>query len=99
MHKAFIEGKIKRTTVTMHFVTTSDNDQYDDGPVFFQYPIPLQVDDTPESIGERANKIEHEWQARITHMVIHGHISWDGRSASSLQVPLEYTFHKPVSLI
>jgi phosphoribosylglycinamide formyltransferase-1 len=80
---AFEKSEITETGVTMHFVT----DEYDRGPIFFEYKIPLKKGMTAEEIGKTVNKAEHEWQPRITNMVIHGEIAWDGKDPRTLTVP------------
>jgi len=73
--KAFKEGKVKESAVSMHFVT----EEYDEGPVFFQYPVRIRENDTSETLAERVNKIEHGWQSFITNLVVHEKIKWDGK--------------------
>jgi len=92
VHKKVIEefkkGSIKETAVSMHFVT----EEYDEGPIFFKYPILIRTNDTPETLAERVNKIEHSWQSHITNLVVQGEISWDGKNPESLKVPEKYKF-------
>ncbi len=76
------------TAVTMHFVT----EEYDRGPIFFEYPVWIRPDDTPDSIGSRVNKIEHGWQSYVTNLVVHGKIHWDGENPESLVVPDGWPF-------
>lgn len=72
--KLFKEGKLKYSAVSMHFVTP----KYDEGPVFFKYPVIIKEDDTPETLFARVNKVEHGWQSFITNLVVNGEIRWDG---------------------
>ncbi|MBI5766046.1 phosphoribosylglycinamide formyltransferase [Candidatus Falkowbacteria bacterium] len=88
---AYRMGQIKKSAVSMHFVT----EKYDKGPIFFRYPVLIRPDDTPETLAERVNKIEHGWQSLITNLVVHGQISWDGKNRKSLKVPDGYQFHRP----
>ncbi len=92
VHRAVIDayqkGLIKDTAVSMHFVT----DEYDKGPVFFEYPVPVYPTDTPEILQERVKGFEHLFQWVITDMVIHEKISWDGKDPESLIVPEGYRF-------
>lgn len=92
VHEAVLEsykkGEITNTEVTMHFVT----EKYDEGPVFFRYPVVIEENDTPESLQERVNKVEHERQPKITDMVVNGEISWDGKDPESLKVPEGYRY-------
>jgi phosphoribosylglycinamide formyltransferase-1 len=84
--EAFRAGKVKNSAVSMHFVTEA----YDRGPVFFEYPVAIRPDDTPETLAGRVNEIEHGWQSFITNLVVQGEISWDGENAESLKVPEWY---------
>ena len=85
---AFDAGEITESGCTMHFVT----DEYDRGPVFFEYRIPLRKGMTAEEIAKDINISEHEWQPKITNMVVHGEISWDGKDLKSLVVPEGYKY-------
>jgi phosphoribosylglycinamide formyltransferase-1 len=73
-------GSSVHGAVTMHFVTP----KYDEGPVFFRLPVPIDESDTAESLAKRVNSAEHEWQSKITNKVIHGEIGWDGKNPDSL---------------
>jgi folate-dependent phosphoribosylglycinamide formyltransferase PurN len=81
--KTYKAGKIKYSAVSMHFVTQ----EYDKGPVFFWFPIPILDSDTADDIGSRVNHAEHYWQPRITNLVVRGEIYWDGRDPASLKTP------------
>ncbi len=85
---ALEKGEITESGFSMHFVT----DEYDRGPVFFEKRVPLKKGMTSEEIAKVVNAAEHEWQPKITNMVINGEITWDGRNSSSLVVPDGYAF-------
>ena len=85
---AFEKGEITETGISMHFVT----DEYDRGPVFFEYRIPLKQGMTADEIQAAVQTVEHEWQPKITNMVVHGEISWDGKNPESLVVPAGYQY-------
>lgn len=74
-------GEISESGFTMHFVTP----EYDRGPIFFEYRIPLQKGMAAEEIGNLVNKAEHEWQPKITNKIVHGEISWDGENVETLK--------------
>lgn len=87
--RALDAGKITESGFTMHFVT----DEYDRGPAFAEVrteSLPPWM--TAEDIGARVNVLEHEWQPKLTNMVVHGEISWDGIDPRSLRVPKDFTF-------
>ena len=94
---AYRAGTITHSAVCMHFITdppesSSAKEQYDKGPVFFRKPVELKPEDTADDIGTRVNQEEHVWQPRITNMVVHGEISWDGKDPRSLRVPTGYQY-------
>ncbi len=78
--KAYHEGKVTHSGVSMHFVTP----KYDEGPVFFRRKVPILPDDTPETLAKRVNEMEHKWQPIITNKVVNGEISWDGMDKGTL---------------
>ena len=80
--------RITHSAVTMHFVTPI----YDDGPVFFRFPVEIRPDDTADTLAKRVNAVEHEWQPKITNMVINGEISWDGVKGHPVVVPEAYQY-------
>ncbi len=80
---AFERGEIKESGLSMHFVT----DMYDRGPVFFEHHVPLTLGMSADEIGAAVNAAEHEWQPKITNMVVHGDIRWDGKDERSLIAP------------
>lgn len=87
LHEAVKEaldaGEITESGFSMHFVT----DTMDGGPVFFEHRVPLQKGMTADKIAAAVNKAEHEWQPKITNMVVHGEIRWDGKDPASLIAP------------
>lgn len=80
---ALDRGEITESGCSMHFVT----DEYDRGPVFFEHRVPLTKDMSADDIARVVHKAEHEWQPKITNMVVHGEIRWDGKDPRSLVVP------------
>jgi phosphoribosylglycinamide formyltransferase 1 len=68
-------GEITHSAVTMHFV----DEKYDRGPVFFARPIPIEPDDTPETLAAKVNRAEHEWQPRVLNYVVHGQVRLVGQ--------------------
>ena len=74
-------GQVAEFGISMHFVT----DEYDRGPVFFEHRIQVTKQMTKNIIAELTHKAEHEWQPKITNMVVHGEISWDGVDPKSVK--------------
>ncbi|GEM_PF-119170 len=78
---AFKRSEVAYSGVTMHFATA----KYDDpGAIFFQRKVSIYPDDDADTLAERVNRMEHEWQARITNDVVHGKIHWDGLDPKSI---------------
>lgn len=81
--EALARGALKESGLSMHFVT----DEYDRGPVFFEKKVPLEKGMSGEEIQQVVNAAEHAWQPKITDLVVHEKIRWDGSDPSSLVVP------------
>ncbi|MEK9154282.1 MAG: formyltransferase family protein [Patescibacteria group bacterium] len=88
---ALDSGEITESGLTMHFVT----DEYDRGPVFFEHRVPLQKSMSSEDIAKAVNKAEHDWQPKITNLVVHGEIRWNGINPETLVVPGSYSYLPP----
>ena len=82
--QALDAGEISESGFTMHFVT----EEHDRGPAFFEYRVPLQKGMSAEEIAKAVNSAEHEWQPKITNLVVRGKIKWDGKDPKSLVVAL-----------
>jgi len=87
VQQALDAGEISESGPTMHFVT----DEYDRGPIFFEYRVPLKKGMSADEIAVVVNRAEHEWQPKITNMVVHGEIRWDSSDPTSLVVPPDFT--------
>src|SRR3989344_1046503 len=85
---ALDKREIKESGCSMHFVT----EDYDVGPVFFEYRIPLAKGMSAKEIENAIREVEHDWKPKITNMVVHGEILWDGKEPKSLVVPQAYKY-------
>lgn len=90
VYDSLVQKEERDFGVSMHFVT----EEYDRGPIFFEYRIPWQKSMSKAMVGQAVHSCEHEWQPKVTNMVVHGEISWDGKSTASLKVPASYA-HLP----
>ena len=94
VHEKVIEahkkGELTHSAVTMHFVTK----KYDEGPVFFRYPVPIKKDYSPEILSVKVNHYEHIWQPYITNMVIYREIGLRKISEEKFEIwtPKGYPF-------
>lgn len=68
--KAFQEGRIKQSAVTIHYV----NEEFDRGPTIVKIPVLIRETDTAETLAVRVNKIEHCWQSFILNEIVHKRI-------------------------
>lgn len=85
---AYKKGKISHTEICMHFVPDpKSKHDYDKGLVFFRFGIPIDTNDTADTLAARVNLFEHAWQSYVTNLVITGQISWNGKNTFSLVVP------------
>lgn len=86
--QAYEEGEVEHSAVSMHFVTEC----YDEGPLFFHYPVAIRPTDTADTLATRVNAFEHAWQPYITNLVLQGKIAWNGADPATLTVPENYLF-------
>lgn len=56
IHERVIEAGVRFTGCTVHFVRP----EMDDGPIIAQAAVPVLTEDTPESLGARVLKSEHQ---------------------------------------
>ena len=80
---ALAVGEIAESGFSMHFVT----DEIDRGPIFFEHRVPLRKGMSVEEVEEAVKAAEREWQPKITNLVVHGKIRWDGKDPKTLVVP------------
>lgn len=55
VHQAVIQAKEKQSGITIHQVT----EQYDEGPVLFQQSIPVDPEETPSTLAQKIQALEH----------------------------------------
>lgn len=75
VHRAVLDYGCKVTGCTAHFV---DN-QYDHGPVILQQAVPVQDDDTPETLASRVFEAECELYPRAIQLFAEGKLRVEGR--------------------
>lgn len=56
VHEAVIARGVKVTGATVHFV----DEDYDRGPIILQSVVPVEDDDTPDTVAERVLHVEHQ---------------------------------------
>ena len=65
VHDAVIASGAKESGVTVHIV----NDEYDRGPIVAQWRVPVEADDTAETLASRVLSVEHVVYPRVIEMV------------------------------
>ncbi len=75
VHQAVLDAGVKVTGVTVHFV---DN-QYDQGPIIWQQPVPVLDDDTADSLAQRVFAAEKEAYPHVLRQLAAGAIRLEGR--------------------
>lgn len=103
------QWKIRRTCVTMHFVTP----MYDDPQwLIFQYPVELQDDEEImnnmhdkeyciQLIKKKVNKVEHEQQRYVTNLVANKEITAtrdEEKQKIHIKFPQDYQRNIPIAL-
>ena len=56
VHEAVLAKGVKLTGATVHFIDA----EYDHGPIILQRAVPVQQDDTPETLAARVQAVERE---------------------------------------
>ncbi len=82
------KGLVRESGVSMHYVTQ----EYDKGPIIFEWPVPIMPWDTPATLAAAVNAAEHRFQPYVTKLVLERGIYWDGITPGSLHVPQGYDF-------
>ncbi len=75
VHEAVVAAGVKLTGVTVHFV----DEVYDHGPIIAQRAVPVEDEDTPESLFERVLKVEHSLYPEVLQGFAEGRVRVEGR--------------------
>jgi formyltetrahydrofolate-dependent phosphoribosylglycinamide formyltransferase len=76
VHEAVIARGARVSGATVHFV----DEQYDQGPIVAQWPVPVLPDDTPAALAARVLEVEHLLLPRVVEAVAAGRIHLDQAS-------------------
>jgi phosphoribosylglycinamide formyltransferase-1 len=89
VHEAVLAAGASVTGATVHFV----NERYDEGAIAAQWPVPVAVDDTPESLAARVLRIEHLLLPRAVEALAAGKLRLErGRVVGVALPPADATF-------
>ena len=75
VHEAVLDYGAKLSGCTVHF---ADN-QYDHGPVIVQKAVPVEDDDTPDSLAQRVFQAECEAYPEALQLIAEGRVTVEGR--------------------
>jgi phosphoribosylglycinamide formyltransferase-1 len=70
VHQAVLESGVKLTGATIHFAS----DDYDEGPILLQAAIPVEDDDTVDSLAARVQALERELLPEAIRLVAAGRV-------------------------
>ena len=74
VHEAVLAAGVKTTGATVHFV----NEEYDKGPILVQESVPVEEDDTPDSLAERVQAAERRLVPRAVRLIAEGRVRIEG---------------------
>jgi formyltetrahydrofolate-dependent phosphoribosylglycinamide formyltransferase len=77
VHRAVIEAGERTSGVTVHVV----DEEYDHGPIVAQRTVPVEPQDTPESLAARILEVEHELLPEIVGAAAEGRLRVEGGKA------------------
>jgi phosphoribosylglycinamide formyltransferase 1 len=75
VHRAVLEHGCKVSGCTVHFV----DERYDSGPIVAQAVVPVEDDDTPETLSARVQKQEHRIYPQCIEAVVQDALRFEGR--------------------
>jgi len=61
VHEAVVRAGENLSGITIHLV----NERYDEGPTLLQRTVPVDPSDTPVSLAQKVQKLEHEWYPQV----------------------------------
>ena len=75
VHRAVLQSGATVSGATVHYV----DEQYDNGDILAQWPVPVLDDDSVQSLAARVLKVEHVLYPRVVHAVATGKWRFDSR--------------------
>jgi phosphoribosylglycinamide formyltransferase-1 len=80
VHEAVLAHGCKLSGLTVHLV----DPEYDHGPILLQHPVPVEEDDTPESLQARILQWEHRKYSQAIQLFAQGRVKIEGRKVRIL---------------
>jgi phosphoribosylglycinamide formyltransferase-1 len=78
VHRAVVDRGVRWSGATVHLV----DEQYDNGPIVLQKPVPVHQTDTPETLAARVLAIEHHLYPEALRLFAEGRIRVTDRKVS-----------------
>ncbi len=75
-HQRVLDAGDTEHGCSVHYVTP----ELDGGPVVLQATVPVQAEDTPESLAQRVHQEEHKIYPQVIEWIARGHLSLDNNS-------------------
>ena len=75
VHEAVLEYGVRITGATVHFA----DDEYDSGPIILQKAVPVEDDDTADTLAERVQAAEREIYPQAVALFAEGRLQLEGR--------------------
>lgn len=75
VHEAVIESGARFSGATVHFV----DEEYDHGPIILQAVVPVEDEDTPETLAARVLEQEHRLYPQALRLLAEGRLEVHGR--------------------
>jgi formyltetrahydrofolate-dependent phosphoribosylglycinamide formyltransferase len=75
VHEAVLAAGVKQSGATVHFVDA----EYDSGPIILQESVPVEDDDSPDSLAERVQACERRLVPRAVQLFAEGRLRIEGR--------------------
>lgn len=76
VHRAVLDYGVHWSGATVHLVT----EEYDQGPIVLQQPVPVYAKDTPEDLAARIREVEHRLYPEALRLFAEGRVHLDGRT-------------------
>lgn len=68
VHQAVVEAKEVESGISIHFV----NERYDEGEIIFQAKCTVEPGDSPETVAQKVQALEHKYFPEIIEKIING---------------------------
>jgi formyltetrahydrofolate-dependent phosphoribosylglycinamide formyltransferase len=81
VHEAVIESGARFSGVTVQFV----DEEYDHGPIIIQKVVPVEWEDTPETLAARVLEAEHQAYPEAVRLFAEGRLRIEGRRVHILE--------------